>query len=73
MKNGVGWYARGIVPVPVSFPEGDVCCEFCRMCVRDPAAPWRRICFATGEIIIHMAMTGQSCPLEMEKEEKERE
>lgn len=69
-SGGVSFYARGVVPVEVSFPEGDVCCEFCRLCIKDPSAPWRKICFATGEIIVHIAMTGRACPLRMEEENK---
>ena len=69
MKNGVSFYETGIVPVQVSFPDGVICCEWCRCCIKDSSNSWRRICFATGEMIVNTAATGYFCPLVLEKKE----
>lgn len=70
MKNGVTYYEQGTVPVEVSFPDGDICCEHCRCYIRDFSNSRRYICFATGEEIINDAMRGLYCPMELDKERK---
>lgn len=67
--NGVGWYAHGYYPV--SFPEGDICCGWCRFCkveyLEDRQKRLR--CALKNEIIHSNACTSIAdfCPLEFEE------
>lgn len=67
-SEGISHYTVGAVPVPVYFPDGDVCCEHCRCYIRDFSNSRRYICFATGEEILNEAMRGLWCPLLLDKE-----
>lgn len=51
MKNGVTYYEIYEIKVKVGFPNGDVCCKNCWLCVKDPNNYARLICFATGQMI----------------------
>ena len=61
--DGVRYYTHGIVPMSVSFPEGDICCRWCRACITDPSNRIRSICLASGEILISVEQRGLECPL----------
>ena len=71
MKNfdkGVSWYATGTVTVPIGFPEGDVCCKWCKLFLRYEDAFKRYSCRFTEEWIIDPAHgIGQRCPLVFEE------
>lgn len=67
--QGVTAYTAGIAPVPVYFPDGDICCEHCKCYIRDFSNSRRYICFATGEEILNEATCGLLCPLIINKEE----
>lgn len=63
IKNGVSYYTKADVTMTVSWPEDMICCEHCRMCVKDPDCYGRQICFATREILVYPQITiGSSCP-----------
>ena len=71
MKNfdkGVSWYATGTVTVPIGFPEGDICCKWCKLFLRYEDAFKRYSCRLTEEWIIDPAHgIGQRCPLVFEE------
>lgn len=29
-ESGVSWYTTGVASVPISFPEGEIRCQYCR-------------------------------------------
>ena len=66
--DGVKYYTKGYVLFPVCFPDGDVCCKYCAMCVNDPTYKMRSICLATREIIAYPESVGLNCPLVLDKE-----
>lgn len=69
---GVSWYSRGTVQAQAAFPEGDVCCKWCRFCVRDPYAPsLRHRCILTDYIIYSVEQQADTCPLTIIDEHKE--
>lgn len=72
MKNGVDWYAHGSVEMKVHFPEGDICCHYCPLCLdeRDGLKRWR--CLCTGELIFSpFNGTGLRCPIQFEESKEE--
>ena len=67
--NGVSYYTHKQITIDLPFPEDDVCCVNCKMCIRDPSNTRRVMCFATGELILYDNFKGLLCPIE----EKENE
>lgn len=72
MKSGVDWYAHGKIELKVYFPEGDICCRHCPLCLdeRDGLKRWR--CLYTGELIFSPYNgTGRRCPIQLDESEEE--
>ena len=68
-EKGVGWYTKGTAVVETNFPEDDVCCKWCRFCLRDRYDNSRQICNITGEMLYAPLYTvGEGCPLAIEEE-----
>ena len=72
-RNGVTWYATGIVTVPVYFPEGDICCRWCPYVRYDDSLRRHRCLFTDEYIVSPMDSTGALCPVEFKEEEVKNE
>lgn len=61
--RGVGWYSHGIAKVDIYFPEGEICCQWCRFCRPDDMG--RYWCRLSNEMIYNPKNgRGQDCPIE---------
>lgn len=66
-EKGVSYYTVGAAEVKTHFPEDDVCCKWCRFCLRDRYDNSRQICVITGEMLYApQYMVGEGCPLKLE-------
>lgn len=60
-KRGVSFYQR--TTVDISFPDGNICCDFCPLLETYA----RKQCRRTGEYIADTRMVGYYCPLRVEE------
>ena len=68
--NGVSFYSRGSVTVPVNFPEGQKACKWCPFCRKDNDIRYR--CFLTNRILYSTNIIPEECPIEFKEEEHEQ-
>lgn len=64
MTSGVTHYKMMRLPeIEIGFPNGKVCCEFCRFCRKDRGSGIDRYeCVLTWDLV-SLREIGQNCPL----------
>lgn len=69
-KNGVRWYTTASAEIKVCFPEGQVCCQWCKFCKPETALN-RFKCILTDRMIYDPFIYGlpDGCPLYIDREE----
>lgn len=63
-KRGVDWYQKGVIPLEVNFPNGDIRCQNCPQC-RSESELKRFWCRAKNRMIYDpfQADTPEWCPI----------
>ena len=66
-QSGVSYYTKATATI--SFPEDDICCQWCHLMTRDPNL--RDVCAKTGELLLSPKHSiGFNCPLIFETPEE---
>lgn len=61
MTRGVERYTKGMLHIPVYFPDGQVCCWYCPMLIKHTEE-----CRLTGETIYRpRQLVGRECPVQL--------
>lgn len=73
-KNGVRWYTTATATVKVGFPEGKVCCQWCRFCKAETAMN-RYKCLLTERMVYDPFYMGlpDGCPLSIDTDKNTEE
>jgi len=64
-KDGVSYYVRAWATVPVHFPEGHVCCQYCTWLRKGNV---RCECRLTDEVLVDLKAMGYRCPAVFEED-----
>lgn len=68
LENGVRWYDKATIEVPVYFPEGKRACKWCWLFCRYEKDYNRYSCKLTSEWLLNPEKEiGQACPLKFEE------